>query len=76
MEITTITEKGQATIPAKFRKEMGLKPGDRVIFQKLDNGDIVIKPVPLKDKDWNRFIAHTLKDELNSSADDAAYGDL
>lgn len=42
-ESTTMTSKGQVTIPKEIRKTLGLKPGDRVIFEKEENG-VVLKP--------------------------------
>jgi AbrB family looped-hinge helix DNA binding protein len=32
METSTLTIKGQVTIPAEVRRRMGLRPGDRVAF--------------------------------------------
>ena len=32
MQTSTITSKGQVTIPAEMRKQLGLEPGDRVGF--------------------------------------------
>lgn len=76
MDITTVTEKGQATIPARFRKALGIKPKDRILFTQLANGDIVLRPLPKDSRDWARFVSSSLHDELSSSADDEAYGDL
>ena len=36
---STLTSKGQATIPAPIRKTMGIKPGEKLVFQ--DNGQVV-----------------------------------
>ncbi len=41
-ESTTITVKGQVTIPKEIRKALGLRPGDRVVFEKEGN-TIVLK---------------------------------
>lgn len=38
MHITTITQKGQVTIPAEIRKRLNLKAGDKVIFEKKGDG--------------------------------------
>jgi AbrB family looped-hinge helix DNA binding protein len=32
MATSTLTTKGQVTIPAEVRRQLGLKPGDRVAF--------------------------------------------
>lgn len=39
---TSMTVKGQVTIPKEIREELGLKPGDRVVFEKEGN-TIVLK---------------------------------
>ena len=41
---TNLTSKGQVTVPKKIRDYLGLKPGDAVTFERLDNGDIALKP--------------------------------
>ena len=41
---STITKKGQITIPRKLRDELNLKPGKKVFFVKSEDG-ILIKPV-------------------------------
>lgn len=47
MDTSTLTQKGQVTIPAGIRKRLGLRMGDRVAF--LQEGDrIVVKPVHQK----------------------------
>lgn len=39
---STLTTKGQATIPVFFRKKWGIKPGEKLIFAESDQG-ITIK---------------------------------
>lgn len=39
-ESSTITVKGQVTIPKQIREELGLKPGDRVFFER--EGDRIV----------------------------------
>lgn len=45
MPEATVTSKGQITIPAQVRRDLGLKTGSRVSFVQLDNGayEIVAK---------------------------------
>ncbi|MGA3189526.1 MAG: AbrB/MazE/SpoVT family DNA-binding domain-containing protein [Bryobacteraceae bacterium] len=45
MPRSTITSKGQITIPKEVRDEMGLKPGDRVNFVKDRKGQILLRPL-------------------------------
>lgn len=40
METSTVTRKGQVTIPARIRRRLGLEEGDRVAF--IDEGDRVV----------------------------------
>jgi AbrB family looped-hinge helix DNA binding protein len=42
---STVTSKGQATIPKAAREHLGLKPGGRVRFFLHPNGSVVILPV-------------------------------
>ena len=46
-----VTSKGQITLPAKLRKELGLKPGDRVNFRRTKEGnyELVTKTLTLED---------------------------
>lgn len=41
---STITTKGQATIPKVVRDHLGLKPGDRVKFFVHPDGSVVLLP--------------------------------
>lgn len=45
MDATTLTRKGQVTIPAHIRARLGLKQGDKVAFVE-EGGKIVLVPVP------------------------------
>ena len=42
---TTITTKGQVTIPKNIRDHLGLEAGDRVDFEFADDGTIRLRPV-------------------------------
>ena len=43
MPATTITTKGQVTIPKAIRDTMGVGPGDRVLIYRADDGRIVVE---------------------------------
>lgn len=45
MHITTVTQKGQVTIPVDIRRHLGLKAGDSVQFFQA-NGEFRLKPMP------------------------------
>ena len=41
-DVSTVTEKGQVTLPAGMRRALGLKPKDRVVFE-LDEKEKVLR---------------------------------
>jgi AbrB family looped-hinge helix DNA binding protein len=43
---TTLTSKGQVTIPKRIRDALHLKPGSPVEFSLNDNGEVVLHPAP------------------------------
>lgn len=43
-EIIPLTERGSLTLPAAFRKELGLSGKQQLIAQINDMGEIVLKP--------------------------------
>jgi len=45
LSITTISSKGQVTIPKEIREELELEPGDKVKFE-LGSGGTILKRVP------------------------------
>ena len=42
---TTVTTKGQVTIPKPVRDLLGLRPGSRVSFHRTDEGRVELVPV-------------------------------
>ena len=42
---STVTSKGQATIPAPLRKKLRIKPGGKIIFEDQPNG-VMLNRVP------------------------------
>ena len=40
---STLTSKGQTTIPKEIRDGLGLKPGDRMTFTLLPNGTVIVR---------------------------------
>ncbi len=74
MIASTLTSKGQATIPAEVRKALDLKPGDIVAFEIKDHRAVITKIEPF-DYQYHRALSNTLA-EWVSPADDEAYHDL
>lgn len=42
MYTSTVTQKGQATIPAPIRIKLGIKPGERIYFEEVGK-DVVVR---------------------------------
>ncbi|MCL4534436.1 MAG: AbrB/MazE/SpoVT family DNA-binding domain-containing protein [Bacteroidetes bacterium] len=53
---TTVTQKGQVTIPAGIRSRLGLKPRDKVRFE-LQGDVVTLRPVPSKVLRWYGSVA-------------------
>jgi antitoxin PrlF len=52
---STISSKGQITVPQEIRKRLGLEPGDRVEFV-MEEGRTVIRPARSEVNPFERFI--------------------
>ena len=44
--ISTVTSKGQVTVPVEIRRTLGLKPQDKLIFR-ITEGKIEVEPLPM-----------------------------
>jgi antitoxin PrlF len=44
MSTSTLTSKGQVTIPKDVRERLGLKEGDRLVFRFDDQGNLLVRP--------------------------------
>jgi antitoxin PrlF len=42
--MTTMTSKGQVTVPKAVRDHLGLKAGSAVTFERLPSGEVVLRP--------------------------------
>jgi antitoxin PrlF len=51
---TTVTSKGQVTIPKRVRELLGIGPGSKIDFQRDEDGRIVLVKVEKKTRP-NRF---------------------
>lgn len=43
-DLTTMTSKGQVTVPREIRNRLGLEPGDKMAFALLSDGTVVMRP--------------------------------
>jgi antitoxin PrlF len=57
MPTTTITSKGQITIPAVFRKREGFHPGDKVSVRE-QGGQLILEPVEASVERLHGILAH------------------
>lgn len=48
--VTTVTSKGQVTIPRAVRDLLGIRPGSKVDFRRTHDGDVIIVAVDEKQK--------------------------
>lgn len=72
--VTTMTERGQVTVPAEIRRMLGLKPRDKVEFS-VEDGEVRILPfratmesvyrsvAPLAQRMSDREMARVAKEE-------------
>jgi AbrB family looped-hinge helix DNA binding protein len=44
MTATTLTSKGQVTVPKNVRDFLGIGPGSRVTFELTSKGEVVLRP--------------------------------
>ena len=52
---TTVTVKGQVTIPKSIRDRLGIAPGSQVEFELDDEGRAFLKPVGRRHRPASRF---------------------
>jgi antitoxin PrlF len=41
--VAKVTTKGQITIPVETRRQLGLKPGDKLIFERAADGTMIVR---------------------------------
>lgn len=71
MSVSTMTSKGQITIPADIRKSLHLKPGDKIDFQVEENGTARIFPFSRKVADVYGILAGAGRQPLSTEEQDA-----
>lgn len=55
--MSTMTSKGQVTIPKAIREALGLKPGSEVIFDVGGDGAVILRGKPRAARVKDRFAA-------------------
>jgi AbrB family looped-hinge helix DNA binding protein len=61
MLASTMTIKGQTTIPAEVRKSLDLHPGDLVSFEIIDHKAVISKVSPF-DQAYHKALSKTLSE--------------
>ena len=74
MQISTVTQKGQTTIPIEIRQKLDIHSGDKVGFECIGN-KIYIKKISPLDYAYHKALEGTLT-EWSSAEDDDAFKDL
>ena len=65
--ISTISSKGQVTVPVEVRRRLGLKEGDRVEFAFVE-GTVVLRPVRTDGNPFEKWIGALSKDTPEGTA--------
>lgn len=60
---TTVTAKGQVTIPKAVRDVLGIGPGSQVDFRRMSDGNVVLVPVDTQEQAsrFGKFRGHAGK---------------
>lgn len=66
MKLSTLSSKGQITIPAHLLSHLGLQPGSKLLIDRMDD-ILIIKPV-------NTSVTHELAGSLNRYVDSSKLG--
>jgi AbrB family looped-hinge helix DNA binding protein len=72
MPASTLTSKGQVTIPKPIRDALGVRPGDRVRFVRLDNGTVVVEPETVDVRSLQGMFKHRVKRRISVEEMDEA----
>ncbi|KKR80486.1 MAG: hypothetical protein UU73_C0001G0349 [Candidatus Daviesbacteria bacterium GW2011_GWA1_41_61] len=64
-EISTISSKGQVTIPVKVRKHLGIKSNDKIAFVIESSGEVKVTPAKYPDIQSLKGVAGSLTKPLS-----------
>jgi AbrB family looped-hinge helix DNA binding protein len=56
IHVTRLFKNGRVTIPVEVRRELGLKPGDAVLWTKDARGNLTVRPVRSSLDDFDGFL--------------------
>jgi AbrB family looped-hinge helix DNA binding protein len=75
MLASSITQKGQTTIPSQVRAALHLETGDRLGYKIKEDGTVKVFKIDPLDELYHQSLSQNL-DEWSSQEDEEAYGDL
>jgi antitoxin PrlF len=75
MEMSRLTSKYQATVPADVRAALGFKAGDQLAWQ-VEGGIAKVRKVQPFDRNWHGAASDTFADEWLSEEDEELFRDL
>ena len=67
-KIVKVTRKGQTTIPAQIREQLGIKEGDELAVEIKDK-QVIFKPIPRLEDCAGIFAGHAYVVELKKEID-------
>lgn len=69
LKTSTVSAKGQITIPVTIRRLLGIEPGDAVLYE-VDGKRVRLKKLEQIDLEWARAIESTLSEWQGDGDDD------
>ena len=72
MATSTITSKGQITLPKQIRERLHLVPGDRIDFVLEENGQVVVRPARSRLKQLRGMLRDPKRKPVSTEEMDAA----
>jgi antitoxin PrlF len=69
LEYSKLSSKGQTTIPATIRRQLGIRPGDAICYQ-VKEGAVHLSKVEKIDVEWAQAIESTLGEWAGDEDDD------
>jgi AbrB family looped-hinge helix DNA binding protein len=76
MEMTRLTSKHQATVPAEVRAALGLKAGDTIEWEVDQHGIARVRKADPIDWAWMKLSEESFAEDWLSPADEEAWRDL
>ena len=76
MEMSRLTSKHQATVPAAVRAALGLRAGDTIAWEVAEDGAARVRKAAPVDRAWMKLSEATFAEDWLSPEDEEAWRDL